>query len=150
MDEEKDIVYVREGFFIPPAELHFSFALSSGPGGQNVNKNATKVRLKWWPVESAAVNKQLISSDRYRLLKKAQKAISEDGSIQVVSDRNRTREANKRDCCEKLAKMLRTWLKKPKPRIKTKPTRASKERRLTDKKRTSQVKKNRQKPTSGD
>lgn len=137
---------VRTGFVIPESELGFSFVRSSGPGGQNVNKTATKVRVAWHPSSSAAVKEALTPVDRERLLKRAGPSLNEDGSIQVVCDRFRTREANRRECCRKLAEIVRTWLKKPKKRIPSRPTRSSREKRLQQKARTSQIKKSRRKP----
>lgn len=143
---DKEDIHVRPGFVIPQSELVFSYSASSGPGGQKVNKTATKTRLKWWLMNSAAVNRQLSDADRERLLKRAAKVQAEDGSIQVASDRFRNQAANRKECCRRLAEKLRAWLRKPKKRVKTKPTRASKERRLSEKKRMAQIKKNRRRP----
>lgn len=137
---------IRTGFTIPYDELLFSFAASSGPGGQKVNKTETKVHLKWCPAKSAALEKSLSPSERERLLKRAESHLNDDGAVQIISSRFRTREANRSDCLEKLATKIRAWLKKPKKRIPTKPTRAAKERRLKEKKRISSIKKNRQRP----
>ncbi|MFH1999196.1 MAG: alternative ribosome rescue aminoacyl-tRNA hydrolase ArfB [Planctomycetota bacterium] len=147
MSEAKEEILVRPGFVIPQSELVFSYIASSGPGGQNVNKTATKTRLKWWPSNSAAVNRQLSEPDRERLFRFAAQVLAEDGSIQVVSDRFRNQSANQKECCRRLAEKLRTWLKRPKKRIHTKPTRGSKERRLSEKKRVGRIKKDRRSPS---
>jgi len=101
MPPEDQGIHVRPGFDLPEGELHFSFTASSGPGGQNVNKNATKVRLKWWPYQSAPVQKCLSPADRDLLFKRIERALAEDGSVQVVSDRYRTRESNRNACRSK-------------------------------------------------
>jgi ribosome-associated protein len=146
MPADREGVPVRAGFVIPDSELRFTFVRSSGPGGQNVNKTATKVRVAWHPASSAAVEEALPPADQERLLRRAGPSLTEDGSIQVVCDRFRTREANRRECYRKLAEIVRSWLKKPRKRIPSKPTRASREKRLQHKARTSQIKKNRRKP----
>jgi ribosome-associated protein len=146
MGGDPEEIVIRPGFAIPFAELQFSFTTSSGPGGQKVNKTATKVRLKWWPLKSETVRKRLSPEDQARLLKRAQKSVAEDGSVQVVSDRYRTRASNRIECCRKLAHRIRAWLRKPKKRIPTRPTRSSKEKRLKEKKKTSRIKKLRKGP----
>ena len=146
MVSEREGVQVRAGFLIPEPELHFSYVRSSGPGGQKVNKTATKTRLKWWPVESGAAHRSLSGLERARFLRKCASARAEDGSIQIVSDRFRTQETNRADCRRRLAEQIRAWLRRPKKRIPTKPTRASKERRIQEKQRISRLKKTRRKP----
>lgn len=148
--EEGKGILIRPGFLIPESELELSFAASSGPGGQKVNKAATKVRLKWRPLESAAVKASLPANDQERLLGAAKKHLAEDGSIQAVSDRFRTRESNLKECRRKLALRIRAFLKKPKKRIATRPTRAARERRLKEKKRTAEIKKSRRKAGPGE
>ncbi len=146
MDEGKEGLTIRPGFVIPEGELHFSYARSSGPGGQHVNKTSTKVRLKWRPSTSAAVQGGLAPAERARLLSRARKHQAEDGAVQVVSDATRSRETNREACRKRLKERIRTWLRKPKKRIPTRPTRASKERRLQEKKRKSHLKKDRRDP----
>lgn len=150
MKEEGKDIFIRPGFIIPESELKLSFAASSGPGGQKVNKTATKVRLKWRPFESAAVKVSLPADDQERLLGAAKQHLAEDGSIQVASDRFRTRESNVKECRRKLALRIRAFLKKPRKRISTRPTPASMERRIKEKKRTAKIKKSRQKPGTGE
>jgi len=145
MHADRDGVLIKPGFVIPAPELQFSFVRSSGPGGQNVNKTATKVRLEWQPAFSAAAEMALSPAEQERLLERAGQSLTEDGSIQVVCDRFRTREANRRECRRKLAVLVRSWLKRPRKRIPTSPTRASREKRLQQKARTARIKKNRRK-----
>ena len=127
MAASSDPIEIRPGLAIPGAELFFTYARAGGPGGQNVNKTATKARLKWRPGESAALREGL-SADAYRrLMRKAAPLLGEDGAVQVVSERFRTREANQNACRRKLAELVRSWLARPKPRIRTAPTRVSRE-----------------------
>lgn len=146
MTDDKDGIFIRQGFVLPPSELVFQYTCSSGPGGQNVNKTHTKVRLKWWPDQSAAVRQALSPAEWRRFERKMRSALAEDGSLQWVCDRFRTREANQRECCRKLADQLREWLKKPKKRIPTKPSKASRQKRLDHKKARSRIKKDRRDP----
>ena len=146
MAGEKESLWIKPGFVIPASELHFAFARSSGPGGQNVNKTATKVRLKWWPAQSSAARAALSAVAVERLLERAEPHLTEDGSLQVVSDSFRTREANKRASCQKLAGKIRSWLRIRKKRVPTSPTKNSKVSRLDNKRRTSRLKAQRKKP----
>jgi ribosome-associated protein len=146
VDQEKEGIFIRRGFVIPPSEFVFQYTCSSGPGGQNVNKTHTKVRLKWWPEQSASARRALSPAEWERFARRMESALAEDGSLQWVSDRFRTRESNQRECCLKLAVQVRAWLKKPKKRIPTRPTKASKRKRLENKKARSRIKKDRRDP----
>lgn len=123
-------------FAIPANELSFSYARSSGPGGQNVNKVNSKVVLAWSPVRSAV----LPGPVRQRFLARYGGKLTKEGEIVVVSQRFRDQPRNIEDCREKLREMIRSVLVAPKPRRPTKPTRGSKERRLTEKRRRSETK----------
>jgi ribosome-associated protein len=140
-------LYIRPGFTVPEAELRFSYSHSSGPGGQNVNKTATKTRLKWNPAQSRAAAQCLSAEERERLLEKTGSLLGEDGSIQIVSDRFRSRLANQEDCRDRLVRLVRKALRRPKKRIPTRPTRASKERVLKEKRKKATIKKLRRRPT---
>lgn len=146
MEKEKEGIFIRHGLTVPFSEVAFSYIRSPGPGGQKVNKTATKVRLKWWPLDSQALKDSLGDADRERLIRRACSETYEDGSVQVTAHQFRTREANREACCRKLADRIRSWLKKPKKRIPTKPTRTSKEKRLQEKKKRSQIKRDRKLP----
>lgn len=124
---------------IPIEELEISFAKSSGPGGQNVNKTNTKVQLSWQLMHSPA----LTDSKRELLLKNLQSKLTVDGRLVIVSDRFRSQDRNREDCLLKFAAIIEKATFIPKARKKTKPTKASKEKRLKDKKSRSEIKKNR-------
>jgi ribosome-associated protein len=121
---------------IPDEELGFSFARSSGPGGQNVNKVNSKATLRWNPTLSAA----LPGDVRSRFLARYASRLTNDGEILITSQESRDQPKNIAICLEKLRAMIAGVLAAPKKRRPTKPTKGSKQRRLTAKKQRSEVK----------
>jgi len=117
---------------IPDHELEFSFARSSGPGGQNVNKVNSKVILRWHAVESGAL--------RPEVLARLASQLTNDGDLVITSDRYRDQPRNREDCIEKLRALLLAAATPPRPRKKTRPTRSSAKRRLAGKKARSDTK----------
>jgi ribosome-associated protein len=120
----------------PLGEVRFSFARSSGPGGQNVNKVESKAVLRW----DVARSPSLSGAVRARFLERFARRITADGELVLASQRYRVRERNVADCIAKLRAMLDEVAKPPKPRKPTKPTRAAKQRRLDAKKAQSRKK----------
>jgi ribosome-associated protein len=120
---------------LPLRELHFSFARSSGPGGQNVNKVESKAVLHW-DLGASALPAALLARFRARYRRR----IGADGVFQLASQRHRQRERNVADCIAKFAALLEEVSAPSKPRRPTRPTRASKERRLSEKRRSSRRK----------
>jgi ribosome-associated protein len=106
---------------LPYEELEFTFARSSGPGGQNVNKVNTKAVLRWKIRESRA----LPEAHRDRILARLATKLTTDGELVIASDRFRDQKRNKEDCIEKLVELLDRAAAVPKPRKNTKPTRSS-------------------------
>lgn len=124
---------------IPASEISLSYAASGGPGGQNVNKVASKAILRWSPVTSAA----LTDADRAYVLSRLRARLTSEGELVLSSDRNRDQPRNVDDVLERLKDVLRAALHREKPRKKSRPTRGSKERRLTSKRLRSDVKRGR-------
>jgi len=114
---------------LPLSELHFAFARSSGPGGQNVNKVESKALLRWDVVASRALPAALRARFRARFARR----INEEGVFLLTSQRHRERERNVADCLAKLGVMLAEVATPEKPRRPTRPTRGAKERRLAEK-----------------
>jgi ribosome-associated protein len=129
-------------FGIPKRELDFSFARSSGPGGQNVNKTETKATLRWAVAQSSA----LPADVRARFMRTFATRITTQGELVLSSQRHRDRLRNIDDCLEKLAAMLRQVATPRRKRRPTRPSRGAVERRITEKKRRSGAKRERRRP----
>ena len=127
---------VSPGLIIPEAELRLSFARSSGPGGQNVNKVSSKAVLHF----AAATSPSIPPDVRQRLIERYQSRLTNDGEIVIHSDEYRDQPRNIQACYDKLRAMIMPILRPPKKRRPTKPTRGSKVRRLKEKKARSDVK----------
>ena len=134
----QDIV-VTPRLTIPAGELAIAFARSGGPGGQNVNKVASKVELRWTP----AATRALTADDRAMVVGKLAGRLTTDGELIVVSSLTRDQIVNRGDAEDKLAAIVRAALIRPKPRKKTRPSRGAKERRLKAKKVRSEIKRGR-------
>ena len=131
---------------IPIREIRFQYARSSGAGGQNVNKVATKAILRWPVTDSRAVP----AAVRARFLVRYRRRITQEGELVLSSQRFRDRGRNVADCLEKLREMLEAVATPPKPRKPTKPSGASRKRRLESKRHRSQVKRRRHRPGAED
>jgi ribosome-associated protein len=124
---------------IPAGELSLAFARSGGPGGQNVNKVSSKVELRWNPTTSGALG----DDDRTWLVSRLASKLTSDGTLIVTSTATRDQLKNRDDAAGKLALIVRTALERPKTRRATKPTRASKRRRVEGKRHRAQIKRER-------
>ncbi len=132
---------VNSKIAIPDDEFDISFARSSGPGGQNVNKTNSKAVLHW-----DVTNSPLLPWDvKARFLKSFASRLTTEGSIVIASDESRAQEANVKGCLEKLKAMILTVATPPKIRKPTKPTKSSQRARVDNKKARSNTKKTRQK-----
>jgi ribosome-associated protein len=132
-------VIITPRLTIPASELAISFARSGGPGGQNVNKVSSKVELRWNVRDSRA----LTTSDHELILQNLGNKLTTDGELIVTSTKTRDQIQNREDAFDKLALIVRASLHRPKPRRATRPTKASKRRRVEGKRHRSEIKRNR-------
>ena len=128
---------ISRSLAVPDELLIVRMVRASGPGGQNVNKVSNAVELRF----DAATWDALPAAARPRLRRIAGRRMTDDGLIVIDAQRFRSLEQNRADALERLAAMIRESLVEPKPRRPTKPTRASKERRLAGKQRDARTKK---------
>ncbi len=132
-------ILITEKLTIPEQQLQWSFARSSGPGGQNVNKVNSKATLRWTPVEGT-----LSAAAWNRFRRAASRFVTSEGEVVIQSQEHREQLQNIQACRDKLRTLLLTALTPPKRRVATKPTKASRQRRLDNKQRRSDMKKSRQ------
>ncbi|MBM4108157.1 MAG: aminoacyl-tRNA hydrolase [Phycisphaerae bacterium] len=134
-------VELAPGVTVPEQALSFTFTTSTGPGGQNVNKRATRcvlrIALADLPLHPEAVE---------RLRHAAGHRVTDAGDLVISGGRERTQERNRDDCLARLRELLVAAMVRPKTRRRTRPTRGSKERRLSSKKRRGEIKRSRRSP----
>jgi ribosome-associated protein len=131
------MITVNKQISIDEKEVQLRFIRSSGPGGQNVNKVATAVQLRF----DVGGSPSLPGDVRTRLIRIAGSRVTNDGILIIEARQYRTQERNREDAIERLKELIREAAKKPKPRKKTKPSAAAKERRIESKKQRSKTKK---------
>ena len=130
---------ITDTLSIPDDELSERFVRSSGPGGQNVNKVATAVELRFDIAASTALSEPV----RERLLAKRDRRVTGEGVLVLSAQRFRTQDRNREDARERLAAFIASGLKAPTPRVATRPSRAAKQRRLDAKRERSTIKQSR-------
>jgi len=140
------MIRINDHLQIPEREISFRYSRSSGPGGQNVNKVATKVTLLFPLDESATLDE----GQKNRIADRLATRISKDGVLYVTSERHRTRSANQKDAIGRFAELLATALKPRKRRRKTHVPTSAKRRRLESKRRRSEKKRLRSRPSTDD
>lgn len=133
---DESVLPINDSLWLPRNELDFRATRSGGPGGQHVNTSSTKVELTW----NVAGSPGLTEEQRSRVLEKLANRIDSEGVLRLTEGGSRSQHRNREAVTERLQELLREALHVPKPRRKTKPTRASREQRLQAKKRRSEVK----------
>ena len=137
-----EAVDVAPGVRIPAAAIEVRSVRASGPGGQNVNKVASKVELVFAPAAVEGLGAEALA----RLLRLAGRRLAADGRVRVTAQESRDRSRNLETAREKAASLVRRALEAPTPRTPTRPRRAARQRRLDVKKRDASVKRTRRTP----
>ena len=140
------MIRITDQISIDESEIEESFVRSSGPGGQNVNKLSTAVQLRFDVRRSPSLPNDVA----VRLMRLAGKRMTKDGVLVLIAQNHRTQERNRAEAQARLIDLIRQAAVRPVPRRTTKPTRASKQRRIESKKRRSGVKALRQSKPSWD
>jgi ribosome-associated protein len=134
-----DGIVVSPTLTIPPSEVTFRASRAGGPGGQHVNTSSTRIELLWDLTHSTAVS----DVERARLLEKLAARLDAEGMVRVVASDRRSQSQNREAAAERLAKIVRQALIVPRKRRPTKPTAASRQQRLNEKKRRGERKRDR-------
>ena len=129
--------YITDTLSIDESDLVWDFVRSSGPGGQNVNKVATAVQLRFDVLRAQSLPEDV----RDRLIRLAGKRMTSDGVLVIQARRFRSQEGNRQDAWDRLVELIQKALIRPRVRKRTRPTRAAKARRLEEKAKRGRIKK---------
>jgi ribosome-associated protein len=140
--DESDLVPITPRLAIPRAELTLRATRSSGPGGQHVNTSSTRIELVW----NIAASPSLTPVERERLLTKLAHRLDGDGQLRIVAQEERSQLRNREAAIARFAAMIAQALVVPKVRRATRPTKASKAKRLDTKRHRGAIKRDRRKP----
>jgi ribosome-associated protein len=146
LDELTEAIVISDQLAIPAAELHFRFSRSSGPGGQHVQRSATRVELLF----DVAHSPSLTEPQRQRILQRLAGYIDGDGELRIVSSATRSQLENRVDVILRFQLLMAAALRRRKHRVPTQPSTAARERRLAEKKGRSQVKSARRRVGGGE
>jgi ribosome-associated protein len=133
---------ITAALFLPLAELDYRATRSGGPGGQHVNTSSTRIEV-WWDLRASP---SLTEEQRARLLERLSRRLDGEGRLRVVASESRSQLRNREAATERLRELVALALAVPKPRKRTRPSRAAKAARLEAKRRRSALKRDRRQP----
>ena len=133
-------------FTVPEHELRFRASPAAGPGGQHVNRSSTRIEVRWDITNSPSVS----DSQRELLLEKLGSRVDSRGVLRVTADERRSQLRNREAAVKRLNELANKALEQPRPRKKTKPPAGAAERRLAEKKRRAELKRERRRPDTDD